>query len=98
MAQNQSGSTAPTKIIGGVVTSDGSQKPIRQSDPINPGGANPAAILPSNSKVPAPTTLGEHAALPSGSFAPNLKPSGNGPSAGISPVTDKSGNYIPIRR
>jgi hypothetical protein len=94
IAGDEANSKNPNKIIGGAETANG-QQPIRQSDPINPGGANPAAVLPADSKIPAPTTLGQHADLPSGSFAPNLKPTGSGPDAGKSNVTDKNGNYIP---
>jgi RHS repeat-associated protein len=96
IAANEANLNSPNKILGGVQTINGPQ-PIRLSNPINPGGANPAAVLPADSKIPAPTVLGQHAALPEGSFAPNLAPTGNGPSAGKTPVTDWKGNYIPLR-
>jgi len=96
IAGAEADSKNPKKIIGGAQTANG-PVPIRKSDPMNPGGANPAAVLPTDSKIPAPTVLGQHAPLPAGSFAPNLKPTGTGLSAGKSPVTDKNGDYIPQR-
>ena len=68
---------------------------IRLADPVNPGGADPSTIIPSNSNIAHPDAVGASAPLAPGSLPANVKPTGNGPDAGTSNVTDSNGNYIP---
>lgn len=95
MATQQAGTKSAARILGGVKTSDGTYKEIRVSDPINPQGADPAVVLPADSKIPHPDVVGTKVDLPAGSLPANVKPTGNGPDSGNRNVTDQNGNYIP---
>ncbi|HMH20213.1 MAG TPA: DUF6443 domain-containing protein [Puia sp.] len=85
--KTQAGSQNPNKIIGATNSGDG-VKIIRQSDPINPGGAPAQKVLPASSNLPAPKGDQSKAPLPSGAFPKNVTGQ-NGQR-----LTDSDGNFV----
>jgi len=90
VVQKSTNSQSPDRIIG-ATNGNGTVKPVKASNTINPGGANPAAELPASSNLPAPVGNQAKAALPNGSLPKNLPAS----RSNAQKVTDSKGNLIP---